>query len=80
MADLQRTNTQYHIDLQFADGDTRTLKLNYPKSTLNGDSITSCFNYAIENEILIGDKTGAKLTSFESINKLEKTTTTFDLT
>ena len=79
MANIQKTTTEYHIAMQFADGDTRTLKTPSPNLALNEDSITSCFNYAVENNILIGDKTGAALTSFETVTKHTQTVTTLDL-
>lgn len=79
MADLQKTTYEYQITANFSDGDTRVIKVPDPNTNLNADSITSCFNYAVENNIIIGDKTGAPLTEFSEVNKLEKTVTTLDL-
>ena len=59
----------------FTDGDTRTVNIDDPKDTITAAEVQAWANFAIENQILIGDKTGAALASLKSSKRIDATNT-----
>ena len=79
MADKITTSEELQINWAFQDGDTRLVKLPNPKPNLTDSAIKAVADKFIQNQIIIGDKTGASLTGVVSAKIIEKTKTTVDL-
>lgn len=84
MADTIKTAYTLDIECLFVDGDTRTIKLQNPKSTIETSEITALntliLNGGASNSLLIGDRTSADFYRIDTVTKVNTTTTTLDLT
>lgn len=72
MADTVKSAQSLNINWQFTDGDTRQLYLNYPDDYDLDElrkNIKSYRDWVVENEILVGDRTGAPLEPSETAIK-----------
>lgn len=56
MADMVKTSSKLLIEVLFVDGDTRTITLRNPKSTLTSNDIENLETFMQTNNILIGDR------------------------
>ena len=72
MADIIKNSNTLSIECLFIDGDTRTITLKNPKTTIAESTIASISAYAQEHNIIIGDKYGG---DFGRITKATKKTT-----
>ena len=83
MADTTKTVNSLDIECLFMDGDTRTIKLQNPKATIETSEITALntliLNGGNSTSLLIGDKTGADFYRIDTVTKVHTTTTTLDL-
>lgn len=83
MADKVTTTNELKIENLFTDGDTRTITLKNPKTSITTGEITA-LETLIKNgdgttSILIGDKYGSDFKQIWEVRKTSKTTTDFDL-
>ena len=76
MADKVKTSANLVIECVFNDGDTRTITLKNPKSTVSSSDIENLESFMIENHIIIGDRDSS---DFRKIRKaaIRNTTTTY---
>lgn len=58
MADTRKETYVLKIKLGFADGDTRIINLDNPRSNLKASEIHELSQFIKENNLLIGDKYG----------------------
>lgn len=65
--------------VKFYDGDTRTVTIPNPKTTLNATNVNSFVTFMTTNQPIIGDKTGASIVGAESCKIVEKTDRKLDL-
>ena len=72
MADVLTSEPVLLIENLFVDGDTRTITLKNPKSTITQSEITELNTFCQTNNILIGDKEGA---NFGRITKVTRRVT-----
>lgn len=80
MAD--RTSTAYTllITAKFTDGDTRTISIDNPNTSINlGNAIYTLSAFCKTNNLLIGDVNGAAFDEFSYAKIRTKTETTLDL-
>lgn len=56
MADIVKTSSKLLIEVLFVDGDTRTITLRSPKSTLTSNDIENLETFMRTNNLLIGDR------------------------
>lgn len=73
MASYTTETSELKIDTLFVDGDTRTITLKNPKSTIAESEITELNAFIQENNLLVGDKAGG---TFGKIKKVVKIRTT----
>lgn len=59
----------------FADGETRTVNIDDPKDTIAAADVQAWAQFAIDNQLLISDKSGAALTALKSSKKIDATNT-----
>ena len=59
MADVYKQTYVLKIKLGFADGDTRTINLDNPKSNLQASEVHELSQFIKNNNLLLGDKYGA---------------------
>lgn len=78
--DITKTTRNLLIENLFVDGDTRTITLTNPKSTITESQIESLEAFMQANNIIIGDKAGATFGKITKATIREKTSTTLDLT
>lgn len=77
MADTVKAEGSVKWDLDFVDGDTRTVSLKNPKPDITlADITTAMSDYGT---IFAGDKTGADYSGFSNPRKVEVTTRLLDL-
>lgn len=83
MADKTTTTNELKIENLFVDGDTRTITLKNPKAQIATSEITALetliLNGAEANSLLIGDKYGSDFKRIQTVRKVSKTTTDYDL-
>lgn len=80
MADkITMTNT-LSVETIFTDADTRTFNLPNPRSDIASSDITALSNYLADNNLLIGDKTGAQFGRITKATVTSKETTVLDIT
>lgn len=77
MADTVTTTRELKIELGFADGDTRTIKLPNPITTITQEQLKQAAT-GVKN-LFIGDKAGAAFTEFVKVDRVTTQTTTIDL-
>lgn len=80
MADKITTTNTLSVETIFTDADTRTFSLPNPRSDLTSSDITNLSNYLADNNLLIGDKTGAQFGRITKATKISKETTLLDIT
>lgn len=78
MADIIKEKNVLSLEMEFADGDTRTLTIDNPKETLGAAAINSLASYAVNNKLIVGDKAGANFTRFKTAKVTHGTTTYLD--
>lgn len=79
MADKTVSKNVLSLEMEFVDGDTRTINLDNPKATVTAEGINSLGAYAAENGLVIGDKEGAAFSRFKSAKTISRMTTYLDL-
>ena len=80
MADVITNKQVLSAVVGFADGDDRTINLDNPKDDLTSAQVQAWIDYAKDNDLIIGDKTGAKLVDIISADIIDKTSTDLDIT
>lgn len=73
MAIISSESINLKIDALFMDGDTRTITLKNPKSTISATDIADLNTFMFEKNAIIGDKESS---SFAKITKATRVTTT----
>lgn len=68
------TTHELKAEIYFADGDTRTIRIKNPKENLTRAQVA-----AIPWNTLIGDKTGAPFSYFNTAKDVELTTINYDI-
>lgn len=83
MADKATTTNELKIENLFVDGDTRTITLKNPKTTISTSEITALETLILNGDgsqsILIGDKYGSDFRRIQEVRRIEKTTVDYDL-
>ena len=80
MADKTTVTTTLSLLAGFADGDDRTYNIDNPNTAINlGNAVHSIGSFCQENQVILGDKTGAAFTEFKSAKLVTKTKTVLDL-
>jgi len=79
MSDIYKQSYILKIKLGFADGDTRTINLNNPRSDLTAAEIYEVSQFIKNNNLLLGDKYGADSAGILTADKIASTKTTLDL-
>ena len=77
--DTISTRTTLQNVLEFADGDTRTVNIDDPHDSITAADVYDWVNFAKDNQILIGDKTGAALTGIQSSKRIVDTDTNLEI-
>lgn len=79
--DTVTSSSELKYNLGFTDGDTRILNLKNPKSGLTDSDVNAVksFFIASDTSLIVGDKNGSDFAGFISIEKIDKTTRTLDL-
>lgn len=79
MSDKITAFNQFKLDLYFVDGDTRTITLNNPKSTLSSSEISELNSFMQANNVVIGDRTGATFGKITKGRRVTGTKTSLDI-
>ncbi len=79
MADITKTTNKLSILTSYSDGDTRTITLDNPKASIAASEIDSLNAFIADNNLLIGDKSGANFTAITEARIIETTTKYLDL-
>lgn len=79
MADKITITNTLRVETIYTDADTRTFNLPNPKAGLSSADITALSDYLAENNLLIGDKTGAQFGRITKATKVSKETTLLDI-
>lgn len=79
MADVTKQLDTLSIVAEFTDGDDRTITLANPKDNISASEINSLSAYCANNDVLLGDKTGADFLRFKSAKVRSVLTTYYDL-
>lgn len=79
MADKITSTKELKMDLHFVDGDTRTLTIENPKTTVDKTAVKNLETTIKSSNILIGDKAGSDFYSIDTAKIVEKQTVNFDL-
>lgn len=80
MADKVTTTTTLNIVSNYSDGDTRTINIDRPNTAINlADAVRDLESYAKTNQVILGDKTGAAFTGFETAKLVTKQKTVLDI-
>lgn len=80
MADKITITNTLSVETIYTDADTRTFNLPNPRAGLSSADITALSDYLAENNLLIGDKTGAQFGRITKATKISKETTLLDIT
>ncbi len=80
MADKITMTSTLSVETIYTDADTRTFNLPSPRAGLSSADITNLSNYLAENNLLIGDKTGAQFGRITKATRVTKETTLLDIT
>ena len=80
MADKITITNTLSVETIYTDADTRTFNLPNPRAGLSSADITNLSDYLAENNLLIGDKTGAQFGRIMKATKVSKETTLLDIT
>ena len=79
MADVYKQTYVLKIKLGFADGDTRTINLDNPKSNLQASTVHELSQFIKNNNLLLGDKYGADSAGILTADIVESMKITLDL-
>lgn len=79
MADTITSAKSLKIEVAFFDGDTRTITLTNPRSDIEESDVRDVETYAVQNELLIGDKAGASITGFAHATVVDTTRRQLDI-
>ncbi len=79
MADTRKETYILKIKLGFADGDTRVINLDNPKSDLQASEIYEVSQFIKNNNLLLGDKYGADSAGILTADIVESTKTILDI-
>ena len=79
MADVYKQTYVLKIKLGFADGDTRTINLDNPKSNLQASEVNELSQFIKNNNLLLGDKYGADSAGILTADIVESMKVTLDL-
>lgn len=77
--DIITTKSTLQNVFEFADGDMRTVNVDDPKDTLTAAAVQEWAAFAVDNQILLGDKTAAALSGIKSSKKINAVNTNLDL-
>lgn len=78
--DTVTTKSTLQNIFEFADGDTRTINIDDPNDSIDAAAVQTWADFAIDNQIFLGDKTGALPTALKSSKKLDATATKMNFT
>lgn len=79
MADIVKEKNTLSLEMEFTDGDTRTINFDNPKDNLAASQINSLGSFMAENKLVVGDKAGADVMRFKTAKITRGTTTYLDL-
>lgn len=79
MADIVKQSNTLSLEMEFTDGDTRTVTFDNPKANLGATEINSLGAFMAENKLVIGDKQGADVMRFKTAKVTRGVTTYLDL-
>ena len=79
MPDKVKYEHVLNIECLFLDGDTRTITLKNPKSSISTSKIAELETFIRENNILIGDRDGSDFRRIKKVVKRNSTTVYLDL-
>lgn len=79
MADTQTNTETLKIEGLFVDGDTRTITLKNPKTTITSSEILELQNFMQANNIIIGDRYSGTFGRIESVTRVTEQRTVLDL-
>lgn len=80
MADTVKGTSSMQLEFAFVDGDTRTVSIDDPKTSLNlGACAASIGAYVKEHNLLLGDKNAADSKGLKSARLVNQTTTKLDI-
>lgn len=80
MADVVKNKKTLTLVNKFIDGDSRTITLDDPDTTLNlGAKLASISSYMRENNLIVGDKEGAPFVRIDSATIQQQKITHLDL-
>ena len=80
MADTTKRSYVLLVNAKFADGDTRTLSIESPNTSINiGNALDTLGAYCKQHNLLIGDQTKAAFSEFSYAKVRTKTETDLDL-
>lgn len=81
MSDIIKSINELSLEQVFEDFDTRTITVPNPNTDINLKSaINDLSSYMAENQVTIGDKTGAKFARIKSAKIKRSVVTYYDLT
>lgn len=84
MATIIKNKSTLQLVGEFYDSDDRTFNLDNPDMTMTAAALAASINaigtYAKDNNVLIGDKTGADFLKFKSAKRITNQSIIFDLT
>lgn len=79
MADIQTNTQSLKIEGLFVDGDTRTITLKNPKSSITTSEIKSLETFMQANNVIIGDRYAGTFGRIESVTRVTEQRTEIDL-
>ncbi|MBR1645914.1 MAG: hypothetical protein IJ685_03955 [Selenomonadaceae bacterium] len=79
MADKFKQSQSLVIEIKFLDGDTRTITLRNPKSTITTSEIAEIETFLGTSNVLIGDRDSSDFSKIKRVVKRESSTTILDL-
>lgn len=79
MADKVKSTYILKIKLGFADGDTRIINLDNPRNDLTAEDVYTVSEFIKNNNLLLGDKSGADSSGILTADIVESTKTTLDI-
>jgi len=79
LADTYKQTNILKIKLGFADGDTRTINLDNPKSNLQASQIHELSQFIKTNNLLLGDKYAADSAGILTADIVESMKVTLDI-
>ena len=79
MADKVTETNELKFEFAFADGDTRIYRLKNPKSGNLRSQIEAINAMILQNNLIIGDKASGAFTGIYRVTRVNKITTTLDI-